>query len=517
MRPQPGGSGLAYNRGVPTTSPSPTEPAASAGAAPTVVIGGGLAGLAAAARLARGGRRVLLLESRPRLGGRATSFDDAGSGESIDNCQHVGMGCCTALQQFCEEAGLGDLFRIERELTFIDARGRRSRFVGRQLPAPLHLAPAFAGLKYLTWRDRIQIGRGLQALARDPGPWEGSFADWLIGHGQGEPARRLFWHVVLVSALSETLDRIDTAAAKKVFVDGFLSNAAAYEVHLPRRPLDDLYGEPMLRHLRSLGVEVRTGAAVSQVDIHADIHADIQADIEEETVAGVTLRDGETIPAAAVVLAVPFHRVNALLPEAARLPQLDRLESAPIASVHLWLDRPITDLPHAVLVEHLSQWVFARPPAADGRLGHYYQVVISASRDVIARPRAEVIAQVVAELRSVFPDAVDAAVLRSRLVVEKRAVFSIRPGSDRLRPSQATSTRGLVLAGDYTRTGWPATMEGAVRSGELAAAVLLGAPPAIPSDLPRGRLARWFIGPDAASEAAWSDRPADPARSPLGV
>ena len=470
-----------------------------------IVVGGGLGGLAAASRLAKAGRRVTLLESRPRLGGRATSFQDAGSGETIDNCQHVGMGCCSALQQFAAEAGLGDLFRIEPNLTFIDAEGRQSRFRGNALPAPLHLAPAFAGLKYLTWRDRRQIARGLKALARARGPWNGSFDDWLRANGQDEPVRRLFWHVVLVSALSETLNRIDVAAARKVFVDGFLTTRHGYELHIPIRPLDDLYGEPMLGHLGGLGVDVHLNAGVAQIEVET-------VDGQPPRARGVTLRSGEMLAAAAVVLAVPFHRVAGLLPAevsdgeaGAAFRRLSELESAPIASVHLWFDREITDLPHAVFVDHLSQWLFARPPAADGQLGTYYQVVISASRGVLERPREEVIAAVVDELRGAFPDARPAELLRSRLVVEKRAVFSVTPGSDRLRPPQRTTVDGLFLAGDYTRTGWPATMEGAVRSGELAAAAILDAEPAIPPDPRPARLARWMMGKDCVVDSGRSD------------
>ena len=468
---------------------------------PVVVVGGGLAGLTAAARIARGGRAVTLLESRPRLGGRATSFEDAASGDLVDNCQHVGMGCCTALQQFCREAGLGDLFRIERELTFIDAQGRRSRFAAARLPAPLHLAPSFARLRYLRWRDRRAIARGLRELAREQSVTSESFEDWLVRHRQPEPARRLFWHVVLVSALSETLDRIDVQAARKVFVDGFLSNATGFELHLPTRPLDDLYGPPMQRYLESLGVVVKTNTAVERL---------IPGEENRSRFTGVRLRNGDDVPASSVVLAVPWHRLGSLLEasgvdresdEASALLTAGNLEHAPIASVHLWFERPIMTLPHAVLVDHLSQWVFARPPHAEGSLGHYYQVVISASRDVLAQPREQTIAHVLNELRSVFSDAVDNDVLRSRLVVEKRAVFSVRPGSDALRPAQRTAFANLFLAGDYTQTGWPATMEGAVRSGELAAAALLGTDPMIPPDLPRGRLAKWFIGRAAVSPA----------------
>ena len=446
-----------------------------------LIAGGGLAGLAAAAALADRGVPVTVLESRPRLGGRATSFEDKATGDLVDNCQHVGMGCCTNLRAFCERVGIADRFRVERELTFIDAAGRRSRFRANRLPAPLHLATALAGLRYFSWRERMQLARGLAALAREDVADE-PLSDWLDRHDQPDRVRRLFWHVVLVSALSETLDRVSAPVARKVVVDGFLRHREAWEVHLPDAPLDDLYGDPVVRFLTERGGEVRTGAAVASSAADAD---------------GVRLRlrDGAEVRAGDLVIAVPHHRAASVAPAelSADLAGAGSLEVAPIASVHLWLDREIADLPHAVFVEHLSQWMFKRPSPRPGV--HYVQVVISASRDVLGRPHEDVVADVLGELRSAFPDAADAEVLNARVVAEKRAVFSPLPGHDANRPPQGTRLPRVFLAGDWTRTGWPATMEGAVRSGHLAAeAVLrrrgLGGGELV-EDLPAARLSRW--------------------------
>jgi squalene-associated FAD-dependent desaturase len=263
---------------------------------------------------------------------------------------------------------------------------------------------------------------------------------------------------VLVSALSESLDRISIAAARKVFVDGFLANRVAWRVRIPDVPLEELYGGRLMSWLEQHGVRVRMLNAVER--LHSD----------GERISGVVLKSGEVISGDEFVVAVPFQRVKSLLPESLAtdplLAGIERLESAPISSVHLWFDRPVMDLPHAVFVQGLCQWVFRRTPT-------YYQVVISASRDVVQRDSAEVLRQVLDELAGVFPAVKSATLTHSRQVTEHRAVFSPLPGSDALRPPQQSPIRNLQFAGDWTRTGWPATMEGAVRSGYLAAENIL--------------------------------------------
>jgi squalene-associated FAD-dependent desaturase len=451
-----------------------------------IVIGGGLAGLAASVALAQSGVQVTLLESRPRLGGRASSFEDAATGELIDNCQHVAMGCCTNFRHFCRVTGLASFFRVEEQLTFVgppDPSGRQPpkfcQFSATPfVPAPLHLGTALWRLSYLSWRDKLAIARGLFSLRRPLRPEDQgtSFAAWLAEQRQPTSAIELFWNVVLVSALSESLHRISVAAARKVFVDGFLTHRDGWKVSLPTVPLDELYSGTLARWLAEHGVDVRLKTGVERL---------VQ---ETGAIAAVELRNGERLTAGHFVLAVPQQRALALLPESLRtqpsLAAIERLEAAPIASVHLWFDRPITLLPHAVLVGRLSQWVFRKVLSAQCQVqrptiavpehlalgtSHYYQVVISNAREVAERPAAEVVAQVVAELKAVWPWAADAELKHSRVIVEHQAVFSPLPGSDELRPLQQSPITNLQLAGDWTRTGWPATMEGAVRSGFLAA------------------------------------------------
>jgi squalene-associated FAD-dependent desaturase len=450
------------------------------------VIGGGLAGLAAAVGLASRGVPVTVLEARDRLGGRASSFVDPETGETLDNCQHVSMGCCTALARFCRTVGIDDRFRTADSLTFIDPQGRHSRLWAAPLPAPLHLAPAFARLKFLSLREKLLLARGLRRLARlrtHEIP-EVSFGDWLRSQGQTPRLLSQFWEVVLVSALSETLDRIDIGHARKVFVDGFLRHREGWRVHLPTVPLDELYGTPVIAWLRRHGGRVELRSPVRR--LHGSL-ARIEA---------VELRDGTIQPAGAVILAAPHHRLPAMLPEdVAAHPSLagiSRLESAPISSLHLVFDRPVLELPHAVLIGRLSQWVFQR----DG--GVRCQVVMSASRPLEGLPQEQVRDQVLGELAEIFPGVREARLLHWRLVTERRAVFSATPGVDALRPIQQSPVPNLQLAGDWTATGWPATMEGAVRSGYLAAENVLrqrGAPADLcPEELPTAWLSRKLIG-----------------------
>ena len=461
-----------------------------------IVIGGGLAGLAAAAGLAERGLSVTLLEARPRLGGRASSFTDQATGTTIDNCQHVSMGCCTNFRHFCETVGVDELLRTETTLYFIGADRKINPFSAGPLPAPLHLFPAFRRLSYLSSEDVKQLQKGLRALMKAPGRKSKvtqPFDRWLAEHGQGANVVESFWHVVLVSALSETLDRIDTLHARKVFFDGFLAHRKGWEVQIPTVPLEELYGPPLQRWLADHGVTVRLKTGVEQLHI-----ADGQ-------ITGLALRDGELISAKHFILAVPHHRVLALLPpELQQHPSLtgiEQLESAPISSVHLWFDRPITDLPHAVLIGRLSQWMFNRTRLlGHGSAGgsHYYQVVISASRELKGRSQEEIIQEVIRDLAEIWPEAAEAKLQNGRVVTEHRAVFSVMAGSDAHRPPQQSPIDNLQFTGDWTQTGWPATMEGAVRSGYLAAENVLskmGRPESVlRPDLPVSWLTRLLLG-----------------------
>jgi len=425
-----------------------------------LIIGGGLAGLAAAAALAPHGFRVTLIESRGRLGGRASSFQDSGSGELVDTCQHVSMGCCTEFARFCHEVGIADLLEPQPVLEFMTADGRVSRFSADPLPAPLHLARSFLRVHFLTAGDKLRIAWGLACLARAGAETDPPFADWLARHRQTPRTVARFWGLVLTSALNETPDRIGLRYARKVFLDGFLRDRRGFELQVPRVPLARLYGAELQTWFEKHGVTVRLNCAARRLCLTAG------------AVSGIETRQGEMLAADWFVAAVPFDRLLDLLPAEAVEGQrvfadLRRLEVSPITSVHLWYASPVLGRPHVVLVDCLGQWVFNRGEAQPGE--HYLQVVVSAARQFRGLGHDEVERRIVAEMAQLFPAARPEELIRARVVTEHAATFSAVPGVDQWRPGPVSPIANLFLAGDWTATGWPATMEGAVRSGYRAA------------------------------------------------
>jgi len=469
----------------------------SAGRDHVAVAGGGLAGMSAAVALAAEGFRVTLLERRTALGGRAGSHLDASSGEWIDNCQHVLMPCCTNLLDFYDRIGVRDAIRFHREIPFIDTAGRTSFLKASPLPAPLHCAPSFLALSFLSTGDKLRIARGLAALLaldRDAPAARTVALDWFRARGQTDRAIRDFWELVLVSALNETLDRASLHYAAKVFVDAFLSHPRGWWLGVPAVPLAALYGEPVARFLAGRGGEVRLRSTVVRLDLRSG------------SVAAVEIEGGGTLAVDAVVVALPWRASGELLPAGALsgVPAWQTLEPSPITGIHLWFDRVVTQLDLAALPGCTIQWFFNKTPALGGGPdeGSYLQLVTSASRAWLDRTKGEILDAACGELAGVLPETRRARIRRALVLKEPLATFSPTPESEAARPGTRTGIDNLFLAGDWIRTGWPATMEGAVRAGYLAAEAVLEAagrprPVRVPDLAPAG-LMRWLRRPKDA-------------------
>jgi zeta-carotene desaturase len=414
-----------------------------------IVIGGGLAGLSAAAAIGSTGASVMLFESRPFLGGRATSYSLPDS-EVIDNCQHILLRCCVNLLDFYRRLAVDDKVRFFSEIPFLEPGGRMSMFRRGLLPAPLHFTESFLRLPFLGWADKIAIGRAFLAILLEHASRKDlddiSMLDWLREKRQTPVAIERFWRQVLVSAINEELDRMAASHGFQVFRLGFLATSNSYEMGVPNVPLGDLYGSQAWSRMPN--VKLRMRAAVEKVEVAAG------------QVTGI-VSAGEAFSARQYISAVPFERVGALIPDAGV--ETGAFTHSSITSVHLWFDRPVTELENATLLERNIQWFFNK----DG--GRYLQLVVSASRSLLEMPRREVIDLALAELREFLPAARQAQVVKAHVVKEARATFSAVPGLHKHRPEPRTKLANLWLAGDWTQSGWPATMEGAVRSGYRAA------------------------------------------------
>jgi zeta-carotene desaturase len=484
-----------------------------------IVVGGGLGGLSAGIALAESGYRVRLFERRPFLGGRATSYV-LPSGEQVDNCQHVTLGCCTNLEDFYCRVGATHKLRFFDRLIFVDARGRRGIVKPSFLPAPFHLALSFAFFPLLGWKDKQAIRRAMMEIVRAGGRLSaGDAADgltmleWLRRHGQTQRAIERYWRVVLVSALDEELDRADARYGIAVFWKAFLANRRGCRMGVPAVPLAELYDG-------CRGVIERLGG---EVHLRAPVRSVVVAD---GRLRSVQLDEGREESADFYVLAVPHDAVGALLPRevagrSAAIAGLANLRVSPITGVHLWFDRVVLRDPFLTMLGTTSQWVFNKsalyggadreeavlhqklPPEktdAEAKLVgasvQYLQIVISASYDLVGKTRQEIIDLCLEELSRALPAAREARLVKATVVKEASATFSPAPSCDRWRPGQKGPVAGLYLAGDWTATGWPATMEGAVRSGYLAAEAILaedGRPRQfVQPDLSVETLVRWL-------------------------
>jgi len=450
------------------------------------VIGGGLAGIQAAMHLAKHGCQTWLIESRNRLGGRVGSFSDPKSHQEVDYCQHVGMKCCSELTRWIKDVGQEDQWQEQSTLHFRSRNGKPFRAAAWPLPAPLHLSGLLLNWPDLSLIDRAAIAWGLIQLmrTRPDRDFENREAiEWLTQNRQTKNAIDRFWGTVLVSALGDQLPRITMGSVHKVIIDGFAASKDGYHLLVPRKSLSELIDQTSLESLEQLQVRTIEGKTVTGLKRTPSGGWNIQSRASD---------DAQTLPPEfdAVILAVPWHRLGGILEDqllckepdtATILDRVEQLQSAPITGVHTWWSKAWFNAPHAILIDRLSQWVFPGPSKPQENrqnepTEHYLQIVISGSRNLPKGDSDAVLRMVEDDLKEVFPELRDsgATLTRGKVITDPQSVFSVNAGHSSARLDQGTfGDVGLFLAGDWTDTGWPATMEGALRSGSLAASGVL--------------------------------------------
>jgi squalene-associated FAD-dependent desaturase len=436
-----------------------------------VIVGAGFAGLSAAVRLTREGARVLVLEARSRLGGRATAFADRETGELVDNGQHVLLGCYTETFAFLREIGADRHVSLQPNLgvTMIDRAGRRSRLVCPALPPPLHLLAGVMDWNALGWADRWSILRmaaplriarralepGAHALAASPGE---TVERWLMHNGQTPRLREMLWEPLALAALNQPIGQAAAPVFARVLAEMFGADPRAAAIALPTKPLHQMYAEPARLYIEARGGSVRTGTTAK---IRAEGDAVLSVDAAGER------WDIDTVISAVPWFALPDlieGRVPALEPT---LDRARRMESSPMVTVNLWFDRQVMDEPFVGLPGRAMQWVFDKRTVFGGDASHL-SLVASGASPLVHLENDALIARAHDELLDALPAVRPAKLVRATVIREPRATFSLAPGQP-ARPATATPVRGLFLAGDWIDTGLPATIESAVRSGHLAA------------------------------------------------
>ena len=461
-----------------------------------LIVGAGLAGLSAAVALSGAGLRVQVLERKAFVGGRAYSYPHPALGEVIDS-QHLTLGCCTNLIDLCRQGGLSERLHWYSRYNFLEPAAesggapRVSTLEPGPLPTPLQNTGSFLTMPMLRMRDKVKLARGMMQFLRGaPQEDTDSFAAWLERTGQTERAVRHFWDPVVLAALNDSLDRCSTRYAAKVFYEALLKNREGGRIGFPMQPLTEFFA-PLLQVAEVKGAAIAWRTSV----------VSLRREGGEWHVASA---DGREFRASHVILALPFEQVRTVVEsfatdEPARaelLGCMSQFHHAPITGVHLWFDRAVTDLHHAALLDTRIQWFFNKTliRGGTGDAPQYLELAISGSFAELKESREIILQRSIAELQRFLPRMRTANIVKTGVLKEARATFSVLPGLDAFRPAQQTSSPGLFVAGDWTRTDWPSTMEGAVRSGRLAAgavtASLGSARQFIVPDLAAGKLVR---------------------------
>jgi len=428
----------------------------------TVVVGGGLAGIAAAVALSLASERVTLFERRRVLGGRASAFPvETGW---LDNCQHVILGSCVNLMDLLKKLGTDQRVSFHSEIPFFEL-GKTTVIHPSRLPVPLHFLPSFLKAPLFNLKEKWEIVKLFSKLRtlsmEDPSLDQMTLETWLIRNNQSPESIANFWNIVFVSSLNETLNRISAKYGVMVLKETFFRKREFAEMGTPNVSLSELYHEAAESLFQKGKVKV--------------VYSNVKAYDFTDSKPKVILDDGTMHEGDTLISAVPFYNLLPLLPEPMRedpfFSQTKNLETSPILGIHLWFDRHVTKAPFGAFPVSPIHWFFSKPPQDEGQ---YIQLVVSACRDFMNESTESLVDLGLQELRKIFPGKMQAArLVQSRVVRESRATFSPLPGVDRFRPTQVTPVPRFFLAGDWTQTGWPATMEGAVRSGYQAAAALL--------------------------------------------
>jgi squalene-associated FAD-dependent desaturase len=429
-----------------------------------VIIGGGFAGLAAAVDLSEAGADVLLLERRKHLGGRAYSFLDVNTGDVVDNGQHLFMSCYRSTISFLSKIGTLDRlqFQTEPRVDFLDRENGFTSFVCPPLPAPLHAISGIFRLKGLTLRDKLRALNVGRALARkNKRPQDKTVTRWLQTLGQSQRIRDRFWNPMTIATLNESPDLASARMLSRVLEQSFGGGFADSRLGLSSVGLSQLYTSAARDFVESRGGQVRTSAQAHRLIVDGDL------------VTRCELKSGERLEADCYVSAVPPAALGRILPlETGRrcLPRLSDLTCSPIVSMNLWFDRPIINRQFVGLLGTRVQWLFNRDLICHSNAqSNHIAIVISAAYQYVDWTRKELVDLACSELRSLIPEVGAANLIHSRVVKEREATISHTIESDRIRPGANTPIRNLILAGDWTDTGLPATIESAVISGRRAA------------------------------------------------